>query len=228
MFTKTQVFHKNFDEESAKDFLVSCLENDFNNLELFTKDYVYSYRITSKGKLLSNRRKSNEDFLVLSHNKKKSYILEEGMIIPPLVDLGVMLEDGKVVKNHYDKFKQINRFLEIIDDSIKDEKYLRIIDFGCGKSYLTFILYFYLVNIKKIECDIIGLDLKEDVINNCNNISKKYGYDNHLKFHMGDISKFKDSLNVDMIITLHACDTATDYALYHAINMKCRYIFSVP
>ena len=154
-------------------------------------------------------------------------MLEEGTVVPPLVDLGVMLNDGRVVKASYDKFKQINRFLEIIDDSIKKEDHLKIIDFGCGKSYLTFILYYYLVEVKKINCEIIGLDLKEDVIDNCNKLVEKYGYKG-ISFLKGDIAKYSNTNDIDMIVTLHACDTATDYALYHAINMKCRYIFSVP
>ena len=225
-FTQTQVFHKNIELESIDFFILDTLENEFNNLELFTNEYVYGYRITSKGKLLTNKRKNTTEFVTLEHDRKKNYIIPEDTIVEPLIDLGVLTQDGKVVKSSYDKYRQINRFLEMIDDSIKGEKYLKIIDFGCGKSYLTFILYYYLVNIKGIECDIIGLDLKEDVIDNCNKLAEKYKYD-RLKFLKGDVAKYKDS-SVDMIITLHACDTATDYALYHAINMKCRYIFSVP
>ena len=149
------------------------------------------------------------------------------MIVPPLIDLGVMTLEGKVVKAKFDKFKQINRFLEMIEDNIVDETHLKIIDFGCGKSYLTFILYYYLTTIKKIDCEMIGMDLKADVIKKCNEIAKKYSY-NHLQFIQGDISQFKEKRDVDMIVTLHACDTATDYALYYAIQMKCKYIFSVP
>ena len=227
LFTDKQVFHVNCNDNDITIKLNESFENEFNNLELTTKDFIYSYRITSKGKLLNNKRKNNEIVSISDHNKKKQYILEEGMIIPPLIDLGVMLDDGRIVKASYDKFKQINRFLEIIDDSIKDEKKLSIIDFGCGKSYLTFILYYYFTVIKKIDVNIIGLDLKEDVIDNCNKISEKYGYKN-LKFYKGNIADYAKTNNVDMIVTLHACDTATDYALYHAINMKCRYIFSVP
>lgn len=225
-FTNTQVFHKNIEIESIDFFIIDELENEFNNLELFTSEYVYGYRISSKGKLLTNKRKNDKEFISVEHNRKKNYIIPENTIVEPLVDLGVLTPDGRVVKASYDKYRQINRFLEMIDDSIKGEKYLKIIDFGCGKSYLTFILYYYLVEIKGIECDIIGLDLKEDVIDNCNKLAQKYKYD-RLKFLKGDVAKYKDD-SVDMIITLHACDTATDYALYHAINMKCKYIFSVP
>lgn len=228
LFTDKQVFHKNYDDYEIEAVIINLLENNFNNMELFTNEYVYGYRITSKGKLLTNKRKNSESIVEISHNKTKQYILTEGMIIPPLIDLGVMTTDGRVVKTKYDKFKQINRFLEIIDDNIKNETKLKIIDFGCGKSYLTFILYFYLVEIKNIDCEIIGLDLKEDVIDYCNNVAQKYGYHSKLKFIKGDISNFEESSNIDMIITLHACDTATDYALYHAIRMKCKYIFSVP
>ncbi len=227
LFTDKQVFHTNYNDSDISNALITLLENDFNNLELVTDEFTYSYRITSKGKVLSNKHKNKETvFVETSFNRKKKYILEEGTVVPALVDLGIMMPDGRVVKAGYDKFRQINRFLEIIDDSIGNEKYLKIIDFGCGKSYLTFILYYYLVHIKNMECEIIGLDLKEDVIDKCNDIAKKYNYD-HLKFYKGDIAQYKDS-KVDMIVTLHACDTATDYALYHAINMNCKYIFSVP
>ena len=228
LFTDKQVFHKNYTDDNISNELKELFINHFKNMELFTPEYIYSYRITSKNKILSNKRKNNEVLVALDHNKSKKYLLPEGDIIPPLVDLGVMTPEGKIVKAKYDKYKQINRFIEIIEDSIKNESKLKIIDFGCGKSYLTFILYYYLVEVKKINCEIIGLDLKEDVIKDCNSISEKYGYSNNLKFYVGDISKYNTLSDVDMIITLHACDTATDYALYHAINMKCRYIFSVP
>ncbi len=228
LFTDKQAFHKNYKDEEINNVIIDLLENNFNNLELFTKEFVYGYRISSKGKVLSNRRKNDTSFVEISHNKEKKYLIEEGMIVPALVDLGVMTPEGKVVKAKYDKYKQINRFLEIINDSIKDEKKLKIIDFGCGKSYLTFVLYYYLHEIKKIDCEIIGLDLKEDVIKHCNEISKKYGYDDKLIFYGGSIEAFKEKRDIDMIVTLHACDTATDYALHYAIEMKCRYIFSVP
>ena len=228
LFKGKQVFHKNLTDEEIDNEIITLLETKFTNLTINTSDYQYSYRITSKGKVLSNKKKNtNESFVILSHNKKKQYIIEEGTPVPALVDLGIMQSDGKVNKNGYDKFKQINRFLEIVDDVIKDEKELSIVDFGCGKSYLTFILYYYFVEIKKMNVKITGLDLKEDVIDNCNKIALKYNYKN-LKFYKGDIAKYSEENKVDMIVTLHACDTATDYALYHAIKMNVKYIFSVP
>ena len=228
LYTSKQVFHKNLNDDDFNSYVKVLLDDYFNIAEFVTNDYIFGYRITSKGRVLSNKRKNNRnDIVVVSHNKTKDYILKEGNVVPALVDLGVETLDGKVVKAQYDKFKQINRFLEIIDDSIGDEDNLRIIDFGCGKSYLTFILYYYITEIKHKSCNIIGLDLKEDVINHCNQIASKYGY-NNLHFYKGDIASFNVNDKIDMIVTLHACDTATDYALYHAINLKCKYIFSVP
>ena len=202
----------------------------YKNLAAWSKTSSFDLKISKKGKVFLGKKKGDNLNLVnKSHNKEKNYILKEGMQIQPLIDLGVFTKEGKVVKSMYDKYKQINRFVEIIDDEIKknDYKELTILDFGCGKSYLTFVLYYYFVEIKKINVKMIGLDLKKDVINKCNDIAKRYGYDN-LTFELGDINGFKYNNKVDMVITLHACDTATDYALYNAIKWNSKMIFSVP
>ena len=231
LFTKTQSFAHNYNYDEFSEIINTIMLDSFFQLNIITNEYNYSFKYTKKNHLLSNKIKNKEikTLLNVSHNKQKKYILNDGNIIPPLVDLGVMTQDGKIVPSYYDKYRQINRFLEIIDDTIKDfkEQELNIIDFGCGKSYLTFIVYYYLVNIKKIKTNIIGLDLKADVIKKCNEIAKNYGY-NSLNFEIGDISLYKPHFRVDLIITLHACDVATDYAMYHAIKLHPKYLLSVP
>ena len=229
-YTDKQVFHENIEIEDLNDYLLDYMENSYKQLTAWSENNTFDLKISKKGKVFLGKKNANNSNLVnKDHNKKKNYILEEGMIIEPLIDLGVFTKEGKVVKSKYDKYKQINRFVEIIDDEIKknDYKELTILDFGCGKSYLTFILYYYFVEIKKINVKMIGLDLKEDVIKKCNEVAKRYKYDN-LHFELGDINGYKYNNKVDMVITLHACDTATDYALYNAIKWNAKMIFSVP
>lgn len=229
-FTDKQVFHENIDLDLFKEKFEEFIGNSYKQASAWTENITYDLRISKKGKVHLGRKKgSNENVAKKSHNKEKNYILKEGMIIEPLIDLGVFTKEGNVINSKYDKYKQINRFVEIIDDEIKknDYKELTILDFGCGKSYLTFVLYYYFVKIKNINVKMIGLDLKEDVIKKCNEIAKSYKYDN-LHFELGDINGFKYNNKVDMVITLHACDTATDYALYNAVKWNAKMIFSVP
>lgn len=229
-YTDKQVFHENIDADIFLDRVIENFASNYKQLNAWSYACTYDLKVSKKGKAhLSKKKENNNINTSKSHNKEKNYILKEGMIIDPLIDLGIFTKEGKVVKSMYDKYKQINRFIEIIDDEIKKNNYkdLTILDFGCGKSYLTFVLYYYFVEIKHIDVKMIGLDLKEDVINKCNKIAKRYGYDN-LTFELGDINGFKYNNKVDMVITLHACDTATDYALYNAIKWNAKMIFSVP
>lgn len=228
--TDKQVFHENIDKSELKDKITEYILSNYKNLAAWSNENTFDLKISKKGKVFLSKKKSDNVKLVnKGHNKEKNYILKEGMIIQPLIDLGVFTKEGKVVNSKYDKYKQINRFVEIIDDEIKknDYKDLTILDFGCGKSYLTFVLYYYFVEIKKINVKMIGLDLKADVIKKCNEIAKRYNYEN-LHFEIGDVNGFKYNNKVDMVITLHACDTATDYALYNAIKWNSKMIFSVP
>ena len=229
-FTDKQVFHENIEVNDLEKVLNKLVNNNYKQLSAWSNDTTFDLKISKKGKVFLGKKKSNNKNLVnKSHNKEKNYILKEGMIIEPLIDLGVFTKEGKVINSKYDKYKQINRFIEIIDDEIKKNNYkeLTILDFGCGKSYLTFVLYYYFVEIKNIKVKMIGLDLKADVIKKCNEIAKRYKYDN-LHFELGDINGYKYENNVDMVITLHACDTATDYASYNAIKWNAKMIFSVP
>lgn len=238
-YTDKQVFQSNVDGSELLEKITKYFPESHKQLNLFFEDGEVSLKLSKSGKLLKNvNRKANKKSKQIevgnteknnTHNRKKNYILQEGMVIPPLIDMGVFTKEGKVVSSMYDKFKQINRFIEMVDDVLKDYKgeEINIIDFGCGKSYLTFIIYYYLVELKGKKANIVGLDLKEDVIKKCNTTAKKYGYDT-LKFELGDINGYKADMRVDMVVTLHACDTATDYALYNAVNWGATYILSVP
>lgn len=245
-FRKDKVFHNNYEKKELLLKLPSWFEGLFKQAEIKTKQGQVIILVSKKGKATIKYKRpetdikceikddinhlaseKQDDFL---HNKKKNYVLEEGTPLPFLIDLGVMTKEGSIIKAKMDKFKQINRFLEFIDDILPyldKAKELTILDFGCGKSYLTFAMYYFL-NIKKgYRINVIGLDLKSDVIANCNKLSLKYGYEK-LHFLEGDIASYTGSQSVDMVVTLHACDMATDYALYKAVSWGAKVILSVP
>lgn len=239
-YTKTQVFHKNLTAGDAGSYLTGKLSSDtssqtaaFKNALVETKSFTANVLVSKKGTITIKKKmntSAKQSKISLSHNRKKEYILEEGIPVPFLIDLGVMTQNGSIVNAHYDKFRQINRFLEYIEDilpSLPTGRELRILDFGCGKSYLTFAIYYYLKVLKGYPVRITGLDLKEDVIRHCNELAVKYGYDK-LEFLCGDIAYYDGCSQVDMVVTLHACDTATDYALAKAVGWGAKVILSVP
>lgn len=228
--TETKAFHENFATAEAEGWLQKNVVGLYRQIVLFCTDCIVTYLFSKNGKCKRLVNKTANAQQQLSFDRQKNYIFKEGENIPAFVDLGIFTKDFKVVQSKYDKYKQINRFIEIVDDVFADSSLseLTVLDFGCGKSYLTFFLYHYFANVKKIKVKIIGYDLKSDVVENCNKIAQKYGYEN-LHFVVADVSK--DVLyqeKIDMVISLHACDTATDYALYYAIQKNAKYIFPYP
>ncbi len=229
-YTPKQVFHDNLRGEELPAYLFSLAESGFRQMNIWGSKQEYGIRISKKGKVLFQKRKlSAPPKVTVSHNREKHYLLPEGTVIEPLVDMGIFTAEGKVVRSMYDKYRQINKFIELLEDTLQKAKLqkLHIVDFGCGKSYLTFIVYYYLVKVKGIEVQITGLDLKADVIEKCNQAARKYGYE-HLRFEVGDINGYQSPTPVDLVMTLHACDTATDFALFNAVNWNAKIILSVP
>ena len=230
----TQVFHENFTAEQMTDRICLALAEQFRQGEFTAKSLQATALVSKKGKLTlkvkNNTSPEQEDLQALSHNRTKHYILEEGKPVDFLVGLGVQTPDGRVTKARFDKFRQINRYLEFIEDVIDElptDRTIRIVDFGCGKSYLTFAMYYYLHELQHRDIQVTGLDLKTDVIKHCNELAEKLGYD-RLKFERGDISTYEGTDVADMVVTLHACDLATDYALDTAVKWGARVILAVP
>lgn len=230
-FENNKAFHRNLSADELTAYFAAELDGRYRQALLVSEALCAQYSLNSKG---GYKRKIQSGIPLPgapeSHNREKSYILAEGEAIPALVDMGVFTADYRIVRSRYDKFKQINRFVELIDHEFSDcgRDQITILDFGCGKSYLTFVLYYYFTVKKGMKARIIGYDLKEDVVEHCNAVARKYGYDG-LEFVHADVTK--DVLygeHIDMIVTLHACDTATDYALFYALEKNCEFIFSVP
>ncbi|KAB7884750.1 class I SAM-dependent methyltransferase [Poseidonibacter ostreae] len=229
-FYDKNVEHKNLDNDETKAEMSTLLETYFKQALINTKDSDYHILISKKGEVKINKKAPTKKFEEASHNRKKKYILNEGEKSAFLIELGIMTEQGKIVNSKYDKFKQINRYLELVSDCIPyldKDKTIKIIDFGCGKAYLTFALYDYLVLKMGYNVEIVGLDLKENVIKFCSNLAKKLNYDD-LRFEQGDIKGFNQFGDVDMVISLHACNTATDEALAKAVNWGAKVILAVP
>ncbi len=237
-FTQKQVFHDTVPLEMLASDIVSWMEA-YRQADLFSSTETICIKRSKKGKFFVGKAhienasaspsSSNSIAPSLEHNRQKQYLIPEGEPIAPLYDLGVFTQDGHVAAGKYDKYKQINRFVEIIDDALHGKQLteLRVIDFGCGKSYLTFVLYHYLTQIKHLDVHMTGLDLKDDVIEHCQQTARKYGY-NGLTFAVGDIASYQMEKTADMVVALHACDTATDAALCGAVLRGTSMIFSVP
>ena len=231
-FRDNKAYHQNLDEEALLALFSEELDGRFRQVLIVTEGESAQYCLKRDG---SYKRTGGGASVarpggISGHNREKEYILKEGENIPALVDLGVFTPDFRVVKAKYDKYKQINRFVELVDQTFRKsgKKSITILDFGCGKSYLTFILYYYFSVKKGMDVRIIGYDLKEDVVERCGAVAEKYGYGG-LTFVRADVTK--DALyeeKIDMVVTLHACDTATDYALNYAVEHGAEYIFSVP
>ena len=231
-FENNKAFHQNLTEDALRRWAEEGLEGKYRQALIVTETESRQYILKRDGsyKKTGGAAVIARPAAAQSHNREKDYILREGENIPALVDLGVFTKDFKIVRAKYDKFKQINRFVELVAQGVKDEgaDTIRILDFGCGKSYLTFILYYYFAVRRRLKTEIIGYDLKADVVARCNEIAARYGYEG-LRFEVADVTRDKlADTAIDMVVTLHACDTATDYALAYAINRKVKHIFSVP
>lgn len=243
IYKGTQVFHHNYKKEEMAERILGMLGQEaseairFSQAQLTSQALNATVLVSKKGKLTVKVKKqtaqnapAGSSGASLAHNKTKQYILKEGQPVDFLVGLGVQSPDGKVTKAKYDKFRQINRYLEFIEDVLEElpkDRTIRIIDFGCGKSYLTFAMYYYLHVLEGRDIQVTGLDLKADVIDHCNQLAEKCGYD-RLHFEKGDISTYTGADQVDMVVTLHACDTATDYALEKAVRWGAKVIMAVP
>ncbi|CCX58435.1 class I SAM-dependent methyltransferase [Blautia hydrogenotrophica] len=227
-----KVLHTNYERQELIEYIGELMEERFMQLQWEGQYEDGLVLVSKKGHLTTKvkRHACKKEQAALEHNRRKKYLLAEGTAVPFLVDLGVMTPQGKIVSTKYDKFRQINRFLEFIEDilpRLDRGRELTILDFGCGKSYLTFAMYYYLRQLRHFDVRIIGLDLKEDVIQHCNELAQSYGYEK-LKFYTGDIASYEGVRQVDMVVTLHACDTATDYALAKAVYWGAKVILSVP
>lgn len=230
-YRNNQAFHLNLEAEATSEYVENQMKV-FKQMQMETRQFRYQVLVSKKGKMTIQKRLQTAEVKEVnySHNRAKHYILEEGKTVPFLRDLGVMTKTGEIVRTKFDKFRQINRFLEFIEDilpQLPKDREVTILDFGCGKSYLTFAMYYYLHELNGYDIRIIGLDLKTDVIEACNQLAKKYGY-RKLKFLEGNIADYTGSDEVDMVVTLHACDTATDFALAKAVGWKAKVILSVP
>jgi SAM-dependent methyltransferase len=230
-YTDKQVFHENMTAEDALETLSGWILHDFRQAQIRMQDEMVTVLVSKKGKAtIKSKKAACVETQNLEHNRKKQYIIKEGTAVPFMIDLGVMTESGKIIRTRYDKYRQINRFLEFIEDILPElptDRTVHIIDFGCGKSYLTFAMYYYLKVLKHYDIRITGLDLKQKVIEDCQALADRYGYDG-LQFLCGDIADYNGTDEVDMVVTLHACDTATDYALYKAVKWHASVILSVP
>lgn len=236
-FVGTKAIHDNFNKVTMCNRIINYMKGGYGQLDAKAMDMEVSVLTNKKGTMTIKTKKvqGSSDAAaamkpVLSHNRTKQYILNDGEPVDFLIELGVMMPDGKVAKAKFDKFKQINRYLEFVRDImpyLEGEETVRIVDFGCGKSYLTFALYYYLKVKNNKNVDIIGLDLKKDVIETCNKLKNKLYYD-ELRFLQGDIKDYENTDRIDMVVSLHACDTATDYALWKALSWDAKVIMAVP
>lgn len=233
-----QVFHSNCRIEDVMEKLSGWVGTPFKQVQLETVHFRGIILVGKKGTVTAKKKRKTDEKTDRNigtegqrlHDRTKNYILKEGSPIDFLVELSVMTKDGKVIKSRYDKFRQINRYLEFIADvipALPEGRELRIVDFGCGKSYLTFAMYYYLHELLGRKVAITGLDLKEEVIKNCQALAERLGYEK-LHFEIGDIAGYKTSSDIDMVVSLHACDTATDYALAQAAEWKASVILAVP